>query len=51
VVLSVDAFLLPHGITHDHDRVGVMDNPVADGIGQSWLADLEMPSINIKLRT
>lgn len=51
VVLSVDTFLLPYRVTLDHDRVGVVDNPVADGVGQSWLADLEMPSSNIKLRT
>ena len=48
----LQTFPLAHGLlAANHYRVGVMDNPVADGVGQKRVGQLLRPARNIKLGT
>jgi len=48
--LPGDAFALAHGVALHPDRIGIIDDPVADGIGQLWVVSIFMPAGHIELR-
>jgi len=50
--VSVDAFAFSHGdFASDGYSVGIVDDTVADGIGQSRFADFVMPAADLELGT
>lgn len=37
------------GVAGESDAMGVMDEPVEDGVGEGWVADNIVPVVNRKL--
>ena len=46
-----DALALAHGFALNLDGIGVVDNPVTDGIGQGWIVQVLVPLVGVILRT
>ena len=53
--MGFQAFTLPHGdgiiafMFRNNNAVGVVDNPVADGVGKRRFTDFLVPAANIEL--
>ena len=48
-LLGYDALAFTHGVAVDPYHVGIVHDPVADGVGQGGVVEVLMPSWDIKL--
>ena len=49
-VLFHNALALSHGVTFNPDDIGIIYDPVTDGVSQSRVIQVLMPARNIELR-
>ena len=44
-----DTLTLSHGLALDLDGIGVVDDPVTDGVGQGWVVQILVPFAGVIL--